>query len=231
MWERVAAQFDDSPELRLSKADLLIAINDEQMKPELASLLSGINAWKADQKVMLWAGMAQRYLNLGMTDEAKQYLSMVADNRPNELPARVSLFTLALETNDDEGMQEAQKKILQIVKDTNDSTYLYTEARRQLSLVRRGMLGPEALPGIRKLIERALTQRPDWHELWLANGDLAIFANNPVLALEHYAKAEKSGRPSPARSPSISACWRCSVNTNRPGNCWSEFRNSPGRRC
>ena len=109
----------------------------------------------------------------------------------------MSLFTLALETNDDEGMKEAQKKILNIVKDTNDSTYLFTEARRQLSQVRRGILGPEALPAIRQLIDRALKQRPDWHELWLANGDLALFANNPQLALKHYAKAESLGRPTP----------------------------------
>ena len=87
MWEGVAKKFEDQPGLRIDKADLLIAINDEQMKPELASLLTGIDNWTVDQKVELWAGMAQRYLNLGMIDEAKQHLSMVADNRPNELPA------------------------------------------------------------------------------------------------------------------------------------------------
>ena len=38
--------------------------------------------WKPDQKVMLWAGMAQRYLNIGMMEESQQYLSMVADERP-----------------------------------------------------------------------------------------------------------------------------------------------------
>lgn len=197
MWQRVAKDFGDSAEMRLNKADILIALGGDQLKPELASLLAGINDWKPEQKVMVWGGMAQRYLNLGMMEEAQQYLSMVADERPNELPTRVTLFTLALETGNDDGMKEAQKKILQIVKDTNDSTYLYTEARRQLSLVRRGMLGPEALPGIRELVNKALEQRPDWHELWLANGDVELYANNPQLALEHYAKAEKSGRPNP----------------------------------
>jgi tetratricopeptide (TPR) repeat protein len=59
------------------------------------------------------------------------------------------------------------------------------------------LLGPEALPDIRRIIDNALKQRPDWHELWLANGDLELYANNPQLALEHYAKAEKSGRPNP----------------------------------
>ncbi|MEX0641484.1 MAG: tetratricopeptide repeat protein, partial [Pirellulales bacterium] len=197
MWERVAKDFGDSAEMRLAKADILIAQSGEQLKPELASLLVGVDGWKPEQKILLWGGMAQRYLNLGMTDEAKEYLALVADARPNELPTRVGLFTLALETNDDEGMQAAQKKILEIVRNQHDSTYLYTEARRRLSQVRRGKLGPEALPGIRELINRALESRPDWHELWVIDGELELYANNPVLALKHYAKAEKLGRPNP----------------------------------
>src|SRR5262249_47889328 len=143
MWDRVAKQFGDSAEMRVAKADILIALNGEQLKPELAALLAGIDSWKPEQKVALWGNMAQRYLGLGMMDEAKQYLSLVADQRPNELPTRLALFQLALETNDDDGMKEAQKKILQIVKDENDSTYLYTVVRRKLAQFRRGVLGEE----------------------------------------------------------------------------------------
>lgn len=199
MWEKMATdkRFGDSAEMRIAKADLLVALAGDQLKLELTSLLAGIDGWKPEQKVMLWRGIAQRFLNLGMMDEAKQALTLVADQLPNELPTRVGLFTLALETDDDDGMAAAQKKILEIVKDKGDSTYLFTEARRQLSNVRRGKLGREALPGIRQTINRALEMRPDWHELWLANAELEVFANNPDAALAHYAKAQKAGRPSP----------------------------------
>ncbi len=196
-WQKQVDDFGDLPELRLDKADMLIAINGEELKPELAALLTGIDKWTVDQKIQLWGGMAARFLNLGMIAEAQQYLTLVADNRPNELPTRLSLFTLALDASDDAGMQAAQDKILAIVKDKNDSTWLYTEARRQLSQVRRGKLGKEALPGIRLLVERAQKQRQGWHELYLVSAELELLSGNAVAALENYDQAEKLGRPYP----------------------------------
>ena len=82
--------------------------------------------------------MAGRYLMLGMRDEAKANLERVADLRPNELPTRVAIFTLALEANDDVAMKDAQDKLLKVVGSKEDSNWLYSEARRLLSLYRRG---------------------------------------------------------------------------------------------
>ena len=76
--------------------------------------------------------MAGRYLSLGMPEEARQCLTLAADNQPNELPLRLALFSLALDAGDDAGMKEAQDKILQIVGDEGDSNWLYAEARRKL---------------------------------------------------------------------------------------------------
>jgi tetratricopeptide (TPR) repeat protein len=141
--------------------------------------------------------MANRYLTSGMADEAQRYLSLVVDNRPNDLPARLSLFSLAMELNDDQGMVAAQKKILDIVKDKNDSSYLFTEARRRLSQLRRGQLEKDAIPGIRQLINDALAQRPDWHELHLVSAELELAAGNAQSALQDLAKAQEAGRPNP----------------------------------
>ena len=95
MWEKLAKDkhFGDSAEMRLAKADLLTAINGENLKLELTSLLAGIDDWKPKRKVMLWRGMAQRFLNLNMMDEGKQSLTLVADALPNELPTHVGLST------------------------------------------------------------------------------------------------------------------------------------------
>ena len=145
--------------------------------------------------------MAGRYLNLSMPDEARQYLTLAADNQPNDLPLRLALFSLALEAGDDAGMKEAQDKILQIVGDKNDSNWLYAEARRKLLLVRRGRLGPESLGEIRHLANQALQQRPDWFELQALLGEIELMANNGAAALEHYDSAEQLGRPAPAAVP------------------------------
>ncbi len=203
LWQRVVDEFGDQPLLRLDKAGILIAMhadqqNKDELKAELASLTTGTDDWSTDQKVALWGGLAQRYLNLGMMEEGRQYLTLAAENRPNELPLRRSLFALALEANDDAGMKEAQEKILEIVGSKNDSEWLYAEARRKLSLVQRGQLGPEALGDIRILVRRALQQRREWHELHVLNAELELQAGKPAVALEHYDRAEKLGRPSPS---------------------------------
>ncbi len=141
--------------------------------------------------------MARIFLNLNMLDEAKQYLSLSAENQPNELPIRLALFSLSMETGDDAGMKDAQDKILQIVKDKNDSNYLYAEARRQLMLIKRGRLGPEALPDVRKIAKQALQQRPDWFELQALLAEVEYLSNNIALSLQYYDKAEELGRPAP----------------------------------
>ena len=198
---KVQAQFGDVAAVRIDKADILIALSKgedkEKLKTELASLLVGVDSWPVAQKNELWGGMAGRYLNLGMVEEARQCLTLAADNQPNELPLRLALFSLALEAGDDAGMKDAQDKILQIVGDKNDSSWLFAEARRKLLLVRRGRLDPESLGEIRRLATQALQQRPDWFELHALLGDVEILANNGAAALEHYDRAEQLGKPAP----------------------------------
>jgi tetratricopeptide (TPR) repeat protein len=205
-WEAVAKKFkdpQDQPELRLDKADILIALragqpNSDELKVELASLLAGIDDWQDAQKAELWGGMAARFLSLGLADEARQYLTLTAEVQPNDLPLRLSLFALALDAHDDAGMKEAQDKILEIVGDQNDSNWMYTEARRKLSLVHRGQLEPKALEEVRQLVNRSLEQRPGWHELHVLNAELELTAGNALKALEHYDRAQQLGRPYPA---------------------------------
>jgi tetratricopeptide (TPR) repeat protein len=201
---RTVEQFGDLPALRLDKADILIQMNKseqdrEPLKRELANLFAGIDQWSDAQKIELWGGMAGRYLNLNMPVEARQNLALSADKQPNELPLRLALFTLALEAGDDAGMQEAQAKILQIVGDTNDSNWLFAEARRKLVLLRRGRLPREALGEIRKLAEEALKQRGEWSDLQVLLAEIELMSNNQVQALEYYDRAQQLGRP-PATS-------------------------------
>ena len=141
--------------------------------------------------------MAGRDLSLNLVDEGRQCLTLSANSQPNELPLRLALFSLALDAGDDDGMKDAQDKILEIVKDRNDSAWLYAEARRRLVQMRRGTLSPDALPEIRKLAEEALQQRPGWFELHSLLAEIELLANNPTLALEHYDQAEELGRPAP----------------------------------
>ncbi|MEX2315838.1 MAG: hypothetical protein WD669_01710 [Pirellulales bacterium] len=188
---------DDQPAWRLAKAELLTTINDESSKLQLAGLVNGIDGWTEQQKLALWAGMADRFLSVGMTEEARRCLTLLAENQPGDLQTRMRLFGFAMDNNDDEAMNAAQAEILKIVGSKDDSNWLYTEARRRLLRVRLGREGIESLGEIRQLIERALNARPEWHELYLLNTEIELLANNIKLALENLNRAKELGRLAP----------------------------------
>ncbi|MEX2092398.1 MAG: hypothetical protein WD971_06955, partial [Pirellulales bacterium] len=204
--DQVVEKFGDKPELRLDRADILIALNQqhraddkskgEDLKDELASLSKIPATWNENEQVTFWNGMAGRYLAIGVRDEALASLEHVAALRPNELPTRVAIFALALEANDDVAMKEAQDKILKVVGTKEDSNWLYSEARRQLSLYRRGKLDKESLGDVRQLTEKAIKERPNWFELQLVSAELDLLDGKDDDALKHFEKAQELGRPS-----------------------------------
>jgi tetratricopeptide (TPR) repeat protein len=218
--DKVTAQFGDHSAERLLRADILIAQKSKSLKEQsdkqsadldastipnvddlrgqLAKLAEGIDDWGKDEKIELWNGLAARFIAIGAREEATAYWNKVADLRPDELPTRLTLFGIALEAGDDAAMRDVQQKILDLVGSKNDSTWLYTEARRQMSLVRRGDLGKESLADIRQLTDKALQQRSDWFELHLVKAELEMLDGKDDKALEEFEKAEQLGRVSPA---------------------------------
>jgi tetratricopeptide (TPR) repeat protein len=196
--DRAIAQFGDQPALRFDKADILISQRGEKLPQQLTALAEGIDDWTDEQKLVLWSGLSAKYLTVGMSDDAKECLKHVVELQPDNLPTRHMLFMLALETNDDVGMQEAQEKILEITKDKSDSLWQFTEARRMLSLYQRNRLGKDVLPEIRLLLEKAMDQRPEWHDLYLARAQLALAEGNQDAAMNDYAQAEQLGPVTPS---------------------------------
>ena len=196
--DKSISQYGDQPALRLDKADMLIALRGEDLPQKLSQLSEGIDGWTDDQKLTLWNGLASKYLAVGMSKEAKECLLNVANLQPDNLPTRRMLFMLALETNDDVGMKEAQEKILEVTRDKSDSLWEFTEARRHVVALQRGRLDKDVLPEIRVLIQKALDQRPDWHDLFLARAELELVENDQDAAMRDYTQAEELGPVAPA---------------------------------
>jgi tetratricopeptide (TPR) repeat protein len=198
--DQIVEKFGDKPELRLDRVDCLIALNqknrdDEKLKQQLNSLEEIPKAWTENEQVTFWNSMAARYLAIGVRDKAKASLDHVVALRPNELQTRVALFGLALEDNDDVAMKDAQDQILKVVGSKSDSNWLYAEARRLLSLYRRGQADKDSLADIRRLTEQAMKDRPNWFELHLLSAELAMLEGNDKDALDHFEKAQELGQP------------------------------------
>lgn len=217
--DKVVAQFGDHAAERLLRANLLIAQAKKDstaqaadaavgagssdgkiaknLKEQLLKLSTAADDWSDDEKIELWNGLAARLMAIGMREEAATYFAKVTDLRPDELPTLLTQFGLALEAGDDAGMRAAQEKILQLKGSKSDSTWEYTEARRQLVLIRRGDLSKESLADVRQLVEKALQQRPDWFELHLVKAELELMDGKESRALDEFEKAEQLGKISP----------------------------------
>ena len=191
--DRVIPKFVDNPMLRLEKANLLIAINDVELPQQLAALTEGIDAWSTKDKIQLWYGLAGKYFQIGRKDDALRAWTTVTELAPNDLPTRVMLFNVAHDMRDDASMQDAQKRILEVV-DPKDPTYLYTEARRRLTLLRQGELAIEELPAIMKLVSTVHKNRPNWDQLHLLQAEIAMINGKEGNALKHYQEASALGR-------------------------------------
>ena len=92
-------------------------------------------------------------------------------------------------------MKEAQDQLLRVVGSKEDSNWLYSEARRLLSLYRRGQADKESLVEVRQLTERAMKDRPNWFELHLLSAELSLLEGNDKEALVHFEKAQELGQP------------------------------------
>ena len=194
----IAKQGADRPSYRLLRIDLLAALRDEQLPAQLEAATQGIDQWQPGQQAMIWQAIATKYEQLGKFAEASRALEKAVDLSPNALPSRIALFELALKQGDDAGMDAAQKKILDIVKNQSEPGYVLTEVKRRI--VNSGGEGAkdgpqrQSLQEARAMLDRAIKQRPTYADLYLASGQLAIVLDNDVdKALGEFDKALANG--------------------------------------
>lgn len=198
--DKVVAEFGDSAKARRLRAQIVLTQNPQDRNAQLLKLRDGIDDWSTEEKLSLLNDLASKYELLGLRDEAREAWTQCADLAPNDLPVRLRLFILAHDQVDDAAMREAQDRILEIVKVKHESTWLYTEARRLLILYRRGMVGADELPKIHSLLNEALEQRREWHDLYLLQADLAIAEGKIDQAIPAYQRALELGR---AHAPAV----------------------------
>lgn len=193
--DTVVGKFGDIPLLRLDRADFLIMLNDEKLPQQLMDLTEGIDDWDKNQKSQLWEGLATRFGQIRDVTRRQQALMKVAELSPNELPTLEQLFRSAIAENSPERIEDAQQRILNVVGSKDRATYLWTEANKIIWQVGRGMAEESELEKAEKLIEQAMLQREDWHELYLTEATLALARGNKTGAIKSYEKALQLGPP------------------------------------
>ncbi|MEO0528968.1 MAG: tetratricopeptide repeat protein [Planctomycetota bacterium] len=192
--DKVVADFGDLPILRLERADLLTVINDEDLTDQLFALTDGLDDWTDPQKVQLYRGLAQKFGRLRNEEARSECLRKVAELSPSDLPTLLELFAVAMASNDKQAMQDAQKRLLDVVGSKEDPTWQYTEAQRLLTEFRAAGGEGDQINQARDLVERAIAQRGDWHKLHNLKADIALAQGKVKAALASYDKASELGR-------------------------------------
>lgn len=193
--DTVVKKFGDLPLLRLDRGDFLIMLNDEKLPQQLMQLAEGTEDWDKKQQSQLWTGLATRFGQIRDVKRRQEALMKVAQLSPNELPTLEQLFRSAIAENSPERIDDAQKRILNVVGSKEEATYLWTEANKILWQIRRGDQDKTALDKADRLIEKAMTQRDEWHELHLTQATLALARENKTAAIQSYERALQLGPP------------------------------------
>ena len=199
--DAIIAEQGSSIRSRTQRARLLLNLDldDESLVQQLLALADGMEEWSKNDKTRLYEVLAIQFQQLGKLDESRQLWGKLTALNPGNLPVRMKLFNLALQQQDEQGMRDAQKAILEIVQDEGDPNYILAEVKRKLAGFARQNVSREEIEKARKLLDKALTERPQWHELHIVYGQLLLTLQKDMdLALAHFEEALKYGRPNPS---------------------------------
>ncbi|WP_442483419.1 tetratricopeptide repeat protein [Aeoliella sp. SH292] len=187
-------QFGDQWQLRLDRADLIVAMNKETMAQDLLALTEGIDDWEQSHKIELWKGIATRLGRVGKRDESEDAWKKIAELNPNDLPTLMQVFDMALMRNDDEDMQAAQKKVLELVGTKKDANWAFTEAARKFVQYRNEPNNEQLKKEILALVNTSLAERPDWSDPYILRAAMAVNDRDYIAALADYKEGFARGR-------------------------------------
>lgn len=196
---KIQEQIKYSADFRITKAQLLAAIGDDDLVDQLLAVGTGIEDWPVLARAEVYAALGQYLMQAGALTEARQMLERALEATPNNLITARLLFNAALRQRDPQAIDEAQKRILDIVGSDTAPDYVLAVVRRRLIEFESGEADKEDLKQVSTLLADALKARPNWSELWVAKAQLELSLNEDVdAALRAFDRALEVGRPDPA---------------------------------
>lgn len=192
--DRTQEKFGDQWQLRLDRADLIVALNKETMAQDLLALTEGIESWDESHQIELWKGIALRLGRVGKREESEDAWKKVAELNPGDLPTLMQVFDMALMRNDDEDMRAAQEKVLALVKSKKDANWAFTEAARKFVQYRNEPNNEKIKKEILNLVDTSLAERPDWSAPYILRAALAMNERDYIKALDDYKEGFARGR-------------------------------------
>ncbi|MEM9659520.1 MAG: tetratricopeptide repeat protein, partial [Planctomycetota bacterium] len=189
----------DNAATRERRAMLIAAVGGENAAVSLEALTEGIDEWSDFQKSLLMSAIGMQLNQIGERERAWELVQRAAELAPNDLPTQRRLFDLAVGTRDMQKMDEAQQRILEII-DEDDPDYVLTEAKRRLIGAALNKVPRQDLEAIKKDVQAAMSERPDWHELQFVSAQLEMVLGGDSDAALNRLRAALEKGPSNTRA-------------------------------
>ena len=190
--EKNKSKFTDSLNYRLLRCELLARHVPDQAREQLSFLEADMGTFPEERQVSLVRGMGRVYLLMGDFKETRRLWEKLANQRPNDFAVRLSMFELAMEDGDEDGMKSAQKKLAALLGQ-DSAEWQFTEAARITWRARNGKDDPPQIDTALGLVEEAISRRDSWETLYRLKGEILVMRGQSSAAIEALEKVISLG--------------------------------------
>lgn len=180
----------DQPDLRVARTRMLGFRLDPTYADALAALARGVERFGAEDRNRILREVVAAFRGLGDQTAVDRYLDLLAQVRPDSLPAREALFARALKAAD-EVRQNAILREVEGIEGADGPTVRLLDAERLLWCVRPG--DSAALGQVEERLVAAGRDRPHDPVVEFLRGRVDELAGRPSDALVHYRNAFDRG--------------------------------------
>ncbi len=170
-------------------------------------LEADLGSLSSEQRVAVTRGIGRIYLMMNELTDARRVWEQLAKDRPQDIQVRMAMFELAMQTEDEEGMQQSIDEIERLVG-RESAEWEWAEAVRIVWHVRTGKADADGLSTDEQLdkalglVNQAVARRDAWDALYRLLGDIQLLRGEPLAAIEYLEKSLQYsvGHPSVYRS-------------------------------
>ncbi len=170
-----------------------------ELTEKLQQLKLGVGDRKLGDQARLLGSLAEVHFRLGNVNEGRSLCEELARHpeHQSDLRLRLLLLDLALEANDEAGIEQALSDV-HTVERINGPFSRLGQALRLLWQARQGQRSSEALHEARKQLDQAARLRPDWLRVSLARAQLAEMQGDREGVIEQLQQALDQGEDRPS---------------------------------
>lgn len=183
----------DRVEVRLARANYWLRRGGDEALAALAKLEAKAEGFSREDLRRLLSGLAFAYAQLGATRDAGRLWTQLAQQHPQDLSLRITIFDRALQAGDQAAAQTALDAIGRLEGENGTWTVL-CGLRLLLAQTKRGDKSEDAaLSQIRRRADELGARRTAWADLSLFRAELGERTGDLKSAVVHYNRALELG--------------------------------------